>query len=908
MPEFFRLRFPGVIAAASAVAILLGPILPISNAAAADDPKDSVPVQETPASDGGDRFIVKFRDPTRASSEDRNEAYAAAGDTVDADIKELHRTGDGARVIQVDRELTSDDAGDLVQALSGREDVEYAEQDVLLHPTLVPDDPHFTDLWSYQNTTAGIALPETWERSTGKDTVVAVIDTGITNHSDLNENLVPGYDMISSYGLSRDGDGRDPNPQDEGDWCPSDSSSSSWHGTHVAGTIGAIAGNGKGIAGVAYDTKIMPIRALGTCGGYLSDAADGVRWAAGGSVYGVPSNPIKADVVNMSLGGESFCGYSMQSAINFAVEQGTTVVVSAGNDRSPAAYYSPAGCENVITVAASGPTGNPSYYTNYGSAVDVTAPGGDANYARGSILSTVNTGSTVPEAEGYGSMQGTSMAAPHVAGIAALLKSAKPTLTPAEIETALKQTARPITGYYGEYGAGLVSALASLGSLVPSITSGTVTVSGAPVVDSTLSVDPGTWTTGTALSYQWFRDDAAISGATATRYTLSAEDVGSSVAVRVSGTKAGYLGASVLSDAQIIQPGTFDVPTPVILGTAKVGQRLTVDSGVWPRGTTLVHTWYRDGSPLLEHDEYRLREDDLGSVFSVYISGEKPGYTPVMLESAPTAPVLAGDLTGPVPTISGTAKTGETLTVNPGAWTEGATLKYKWLRDGKTIAGATATNYRLTPTDAGKRILVRVIGTKPGYTTAWKDSAATAAVAKAALRASTPKIAGVTKVGKTLTAWKGTWTSGAKVEHQWLRNGKSIKGATKSKYKLTASDASTRIQVRTTGTLLGYTESVRTSAKTMKVSKGTLATAKPKISGTAKIGKPLTAKRGTWTVGTKFSYQWYANGKAVKKATQSSFKPTSSQRGKKLTVKVTGSRAGYTTVSKTSNPTSSVRR
>src|SRR6185312_9886145 len=172
-----------------------------------------------------------------------------------------------------------------------------------------------------------------------------------------------------------------------------------------------------------------------------------------------------AEVINMSLGSSDACSPSMQRAIDFAVGSGSTVVVAAGNEAEPAKYTSPANCSDVITVAASGPTGNRAGYSNYGAAVDVTAPGGDMRYAAGGIPSTVDTGTTVPVGEGYASMQGTSMAAPHVASIAALMKSANPLLSPAQIEAVIKSSARPIAGCSSACGSGLVSALAAVDSV-----------------------------------------------------------------------------------------------------------------------------------------------------------------------------------------------------------------------------------------------------------------------------------------------------------------------------------------------------------------------------------------------------------------------------------------------------------
>ncbi|MEO6085451.1 MAG: S8 family serine peptidase, partial [Umezawaea sp.] len=239
---------------------------------------------------------------------------------------------------------------------------------------------------------------------------------------------------------------------------------SSWHGTHVAGTIAAATDNGQGVAGIAYGAKIQPVRVLAQCGGTTSDIADAIVWASGGTVAGVPANPTPAKVINMSLGGQSVCSATYQNAINTAVGRGTTVVVAAGNSNADASGFSPASCNNVVTVAANSREGNRSYYSNYGAKVDITAPGGET--WRGStpapqngILSTLNTGYTSPGSETYASYQGTSMAAPHIAGLVALMLGKNSSLTPAQVEALLKRNARALPGTCaGGCGAGIADA------------------------------------------------------------------------------------------------------------------------------------------------------------------------------------------------------------------------------------------------------------------------------------------------------------------------------------------------------------------------------------------------------------------------------------------------------------------
>ncbi|WP_297104019.1 RCC1 domain-containing protein [Tessaracoccus sp.] len=266
----------------------------------------------------------------------------------------------------------------------------------------------------------------------------------------------------------------------------------------------------------------------------------------------------------------------------------------------------------------------------------------------------------------------------------------------------------------------------------------------------------------------------------------------------------------------------------------------------------------------------------------------------------------------PTPTISGTVAVGKKLTVKAGSWKPAPVeLSYQWLRDGKSIKGATKKSYTLTASDTGKKITVKVTGSKKGYAKVSKTSKATAKVKTGTLSKSpVPKISGTTQVGKKLTANPGTWKpSGVKLAYQWLRGGKSIKGATKPSYVLTASDKGKTISVKVIGSKKGYKSVAKTSKPTAKVAKPapTVTGATPSISGSTKVGSKLTAKPGTWKPsGVKLSYQWLRDGKKIKEATTSSYTLTASDKGKKISVAVTGSKKGYTSVTLTSKPTDAI--
>ncbi|MFB7868115.1 S8 family serine peptidase [Streptomyces sp. NPDC056069] len=430
---------------------------------------------------GVQEFIVGYRQGAAGAASDK-----AARDTAADSFKRAGRTvsfvrrlGTKGALLRTDSSLDPRQTANLIADLRNRTDVAYVEPNRRLHATATVDDARFSEQWDLADPVAGMNVPGAWKFATGAGVTVAVIDTGITAHSDLAANVVQGYDFISDAATARDGNGRDLDASDEGDWtsspgeCTGDPDeapdTSSWHGTHVAGTIAAVANNAKGIAGVAFQAKVQPVRVLGRCGGSTADIADAIIWASGGFVWGAPLNPTPAKVINMSLGGSGSCSSTFQNAITSAVNRGTTVVVAAGNESADARDSEPANCNNVVAVAASDRQGDLASYSNYGAVVDVTAPGGETRPTRaGGILSTLNSGTTRPSVETYDFYQGTSMATPHVAGLAALVLSMKP-LAPATVEATIKANARPLPGQCSNgCGAGLVDATRTLQALTES--------------------------------------------------------------------------------------------------------------------------------------------------------------------------------------------------------------------------------------------------------------------------------------------------------------------------------------------------------------------------------------------------------------------------------------------------------
>lgn len=341
-------------------------------------------------------------------------------------------------------------------------EVEYAEPDYILQivgdeissenapQAVTPTDPLYPNQWHLFAPVignVGINLPAAWEFTRGNPAIVtAVLDTGsLFGHPDLGGTFKPGYDMISLSTTGNDGNGRDADDSDPGNWVVANECgagkpalNSNWHGTHVAGTIGAWnpTVGGTGIAPYSY---LQTVRVLGKCGGNLSDIADGMLWAAGIPVTGVPTNASPARVMNLSLAGQFSCPTLYQNTIAAVRARNVVVVVAAGNENLDASGFSPAGCSGVITVAATDRNGNRASYSNFGSSIEIAAPGGSGGTGSAdAVLSALNDGTTVPATHIYQYYNGTSMATPHVAGIVALMLSMNPSLTPDQVLTYLQ--------------------------------------------------------------------------------------------------------------------------------------------------------------------------------------------------------------------------------------------------------------------------------------------------------------------------------------------------------------------------------------------------------------------------------------------------------------------------------------
>jgi serine protease len=366
--------------------------------------------------------------------------------------------------------LVESDAGAATPAaaLAADDDVDWVEPDRVRRANGVsPSDPLFAAQWSLPLA----RIPDAWARSRGSsDVVVAILDTGSGDHPDLRPRWLAGYDFVSSVAASGDGDGRDADATDPGTAEPG---SSGLHGVHVAGIIGAHSDNDLGIAGVDWSCALLPVRVLGVDGasGADSDIADGIRWAAGLHVDGVPDNPHPAAVIEMSFGG--FGGSrTLETAVAAALARGAIVIASAGNDSADVGGYAPAGLPGVIAVGAAGHTGALADYSNRGARLDLLAPGGDLDGGVGGILSTLAARPADGGSWGYARIAGSSQAAPHVAGVAALMRALDPTLDGARARAVLVATADPRFACDEGCGAGLLDADAALGATAASCTDG----------------------------------------------------------------------------------------------------------------------------------------------------------------------------------------------------------------------------------------------------------------------------------------------------------------------------------------------------------------------------------------------------------------------------------------------------
>lgn len=746
-----------------------------AQAAPADPAKGDSLLADDAGDPGATAYIVKFK----------------AGTDRSAEVRKAHAGGLG-----VQRELKHVFSGMVVTAtaaeaatLARNGRVETIEKDASVHAAGVQggDLPWGLDRIDQRS----LPLDGSYSYPDGGSTVTAyVIDSGLNaDHSEFAGRI--------SYGAGVAG---------EWDDC-------SGHGTHVAGTLGGTT------YGVAKSVLFKPVRVLDCDGaGLASLLISGIDWVVGDHVTGTPA------VANISIavdGGSQL----VEDAIARLTSDGVTTAVSAGNNATDACHQSPASAPSAITVAASSQDDTEAWFSNFGSCVDIYAPGDSVRSA--------GIGST----SGFAVMSGTSMASPHVAGAAALVLAAHPGWTPGQVSAQLSADAT--VGAIQNPTAGTVNRLLAVGIL----SSSTPTVSGTARVGNTLTASPGTWGPApVGLAYQWLRGSAVISGATSASYKVQAADVGATLAVRVTGTKSGYATVARTSIATARVAVLALAVVPRLSDTSPVvEQKVTVTPAVSvPDGVAWRYQWYRK-SPSgrtyrissATQETYAVKASDRGFRLRVKVTGSLAGYASATKTSAWTSKVARATFTtAPAPAISGVSRVAMKLTATPGAWSPTATLKYQWYRVSSSgtstaIKRATRSSYTPTAADKGRRLKVRVQGSRSGFVTATRYSKPTSPVLPGMVGV-TPRVSDTTPVvDQELTAVEGSWTpSEVAFRYQWYARSRSgrtytISGATAKTYRVAAKYAGHRIRVKVTASRPDYAPTSKSSSFTSAVAKPT---------------------------------------------------------------------------------------
>ena len=403
----------------------------------------------------GPRLIVRFdAADAEAAFSPRTRVAKLARDT-GVDATHVRRLALGAQLVELP---DGADARDAALALKARGGVAIAVPDRHVRRAKVPNDTLAEYQWYLTNDEVSTNAYAAWDVTTGSPSVVvAIVDTGILQHPDLAGRILPGYDFVSDSLVANDGDGRDPDPTDPGDWVSSSDTASgnfdgcgvensSWHGTNTAGLVAANGNNAFALAGMDWGARILPLRVLGKCGGMFSDIFDAIAWAAGAAVPGAPANPHPAQVVNLSLGAYGEPCTAGEDALLASLLSPTglrAIVAAAGNNAADANGNFPSSCPSTIAVTATSNTGDRTFYSNYGTSVDLAAPGGDRGGLSGLIYVLSNFGTTTAGAYAIAAGGGTSYAAPMVAGTVSLMLSVAPDLTPAQVRTILTTKYKP---------------------------------------------------------------------------------------------------------------------------------------------------------------------------------------------------------------------------------------------------------------------------------------------------------------------------------------------------------------------------------------------------------------------------------------------------------------------------------
>ncbi|HJT18816.1 MAG TPA: S8 family serine peptidase, partial [Nitrospira sp.] len=489
-------------------------------------------------------LIVKPRRGAGAPIASALQAFDASGLSKSANVPltVLRRMSGDAHVIKLKQPLPVSEARAIAARLMHNDPtLEYAEPDRRVYPlTTTPTDPDYPKQWNLFAPSGanqgGANLPLAWDVTKGSPSIaVAVIDNGYRQHIDFAP-VLPGYDFITDPALANDGDGRDPDAQDPSDavvagecGVGTPAKNNHWHGTGMIGFIAASMNNALYGTGVAPGVKILPTRVIGKCGGLTSDVVDGMRWAAGLAVTGVPPNPTPAKVLNISIGAQGACGAAFQAAVTEIVNAGTVMVVAVGNEGFVNSVEAPANCTGVIPVTAHAIDGDLAWYANVAAQVALSAPGGGCGkLTLGSTCADVssdpngpwlyvdwNTGISSPGADSFTLGEGSSGSAAQVSGVAALMLSLQPNMTPAQVLSFLRSSARPFPAgkscasggsAFGLCGAGLLDARAALQTVLaspPTVTLDNPSQVVAPHITVSLSGSAVSRSGGSVSSYAW---------------------------------------------------------------------------------------------------------------------------------------------------------------------------------------------------------------------------------------------------------------------------------------------------------------------------------------------------------------------------------------------------------------------
>ncbi|MDH4395977.1 MAG: S8 family serine peptidase [Limnobacter sp.] len=413
-----------------------------------------------------DRFILKLKDsvelsakPTVRRLEKESELLNEILQANRLDATWLRAGTLGTHVLKWGASVRMSDRESMLNRIKSDPRVEFAEADLPMSGMALPNDASFGSQWALQSTAnrAGARFDKAWDLVKGSSAViVAVVDTGVRYDTpELSGRLLAGYDFISDALTASDGDGRDSDPSDMGDWvseadkakstfsdCPV--SNSTWHGTFIAGQIAGVTQNLQGISAGDWNAKILPVRVSGKCRAFASDMYDGMLWSAGVEVPGVPVNTTPASIINVSLGAPVSCSNLAQSVVDRIKGTGALLVSSGGNGGGES--FLPANCAGVMSVGAVDRDGSRAFYSAIGPTIDISAPGGYFN----GLLGVGNSGDQGPESPRTVSKTGTSFASPLVAAAAALVKAANPSLTGDQIEAILLSTVQPFLNTSGQ--------------------------------------------------------------------------------------------------------------------------------------------------------------------------------------------------------------------------------------------------------------------------------------------------------------------------------------------------------------------------------------------------------------------------------------------------------------------------